>query len=187
MDMIQLADPIVITGQRPLTEDDRETLAQAKGTMGTEAPKVARLTQRHHRLARTLAEGTSPGQAAIMCDFSPSRVSILQNDPSFAALVAHYAAQVDATYLSLHDRLSELASDAAALLRDKMEDSPEAFEVGELMGIVKLGADRTGHGPSSTTKHEIGDKLSERINAARARRAAAATLPPDVIDGEIVE
>ena len=181
--MIQLTEPIMLLDQRALTEDDVAALAASRGTLGTTAPHVKRLTQRHHRLARLLAEGIPPGEAAILTDYDPSRVSILQADPAFAELITHYATRVDAAYASLHDKLSDLATTAAAQLQDRLEDG-EDLEVDELMSIIKLGADRTGHGPSTTTKHEVGDNLASRMLAAQARYRLAKS--DDVIEGEIV-
>lgn len=142
-----------------------------KSSRDTKAPLVKALRERHHRLARLLAEGVSETEAAIQCDYSQSRVSILKADPSFQALLAHYRTRVDEVYLGMHQRLSDLSQTAAAILADRLEDEPEQFSNNELAKLVQIGADRTGHGPSSTTKLEIGSGFAARLDAARRRLA----------------
>ena len=170
-------EPLIAMLSRPLSEDD---LASLEEDRGTRAPNLQRLTHRHHRLARTLAEGIEPGQAAIMCNYSVARVSILQADPTFKELVNFYRKQVAEVFLGLQDRLAGLAETAADILQDRLEETPEDFESEDLRKIVAMGADRTGNGPSSTTQHNHTIGFAARLEAARARRI------PSIVDAEIV-
>jgi len=171
-------EPLIAVFARPLTEDDLASLEKAQGSR---APNLQRLTHRHHRLARTLAEGIEPGVASVMCNYSISRVSILQADPTFQELVRFYRAQVEAQFIGLQERLAGLAETAADILQDRLEDTPDGFDNEDLRKLVALGADRTGNGPSSTTNVTVG--FAARLESARARRQ----LPrPTVIDAEII-
>lgn len=140
---------------------------------GSETPALKRLTQRHHALARLIASGLKPGEAAMCVDYSPSRVSILQNDPSFKELVQFYKEAADERYVEMHEKLSGLSQDALLELQQRIEDEPESFSNGMLLEIVTKLADRTGHGPSATqTNVNVSVNLAERLQAARERVAS---------------
>ena len=156
---------------RELDEADLAMLAEEKGSA---APPLKRISERHHNLARNLAGGMGPGEAAIVCNYDPSRVSILLADPTFKELVEFYRADVDRTFRDLHGRLFSLAMDAAEELAGRLEDEERAKElsVSALIEVVKMGADRTGHGPQATnTNVNVNVDLANRLQAARERVA----------------
>lgn len=138
--------PLSASLVRQLEEADMALLGAEKGS---QPPALKRLSERHHALARNLASGMSEGEAAIVCGYNISRVSILKNDPAFNELLSFYQGEVDLQYRDLHERLSGLALDAADELSTRLEDEPEKFSIGQLMEVTKLGADRTGHGPNT--------------------------------------
>ncbi len=152
---------------RELDAADLALLQEEKGS-GTSALK--RLSDRHHALAKNLAGGMPPGDAAIVSGYVLSRVSILQTDPAFRELVEFYRREVTAQYRDLHQRLSGLALDAAEELSARLEEEPEKVSIGQLLEITKMGADRTGHGPaSSTTNLNVNVDLAGRLQRARER------------------
>lgn len=156
--------PLIAQFDRLLTEEDLGDLEERQ----TKAPALLRLSSRHHRLARMLAEGFSPGEAAIATGYVSSRVSILQDDPSFKELVSFYRAKVEEQFVGLQGRLADLAETAAGMLQERLEDGSDV-DTDELMKIIALGADRTGHGPSSTQKHNVVFDFGSRLDAARTR------------------
>lgn len=164
---------------RPL--DEADILLLAAGEKGSTASPLKRLGERHHALARALAGGMKPGHAGITCGLSASRVSILQSDPAFKELVNFYREDVNAQYRDLHQRLSGLALDAAEELAERLEEDPSSVSTGQLMEVVKMGADRTGFGPqSSSLNMNVNVDMANRLKAAR-ERVAARTLT--VIEG----
>ena len=164
------ARPIVAEVVRELGPADLGLLGEERGSTPS---ALKRLSDRHHALARNLASGMAPGEAAIMSGYVLSRVSILQDDPAFRELVAFYRRDVEFSYRDLHQRLSGLALDAAEELADRLETEPEKVSVGQLMEITKMGADRTGFGPqSSTTNVNVNVDLAGRLQRARERVAA---------------
>ena len=179
------AKPLEAAVARELSATDLAALGAEKGS---KPPALKRISERHHALARTLASGTSPGEAALICRYDISRVSILQNDPAFQELVTFYRGEVSEKYLGLHEQLAGLAGDAAELLRDQLEADFERpvderkLSPGQLMEVTKLGADRTGHGPqSSSTQVNINVDLASRLQAARERvKARQLTIEADV-------
>ena len=161
------AKPIQAVVVRELEGGDLALLEHEKGVKPS---AIKRLSDRHHALARTLSSGVGPSEAGIICGYSPSRVSILQDDPTFKELLAFYRTNVDAQYLGLHEQLSGIAKDALSLLAERLEDTPEDLSVGQLIELSKMGADRTGHGPaSSTTNLNVNIDLADRLQRARER------------------
>jgi len=155
---------------RALKEADLALLGEERGSA---APPIKRIGERHHALARALASGMSPSEAGILTGYSGSRVSILLDDPTFQELLSFYREDVNAQYRDLHQRLSGLALDAADELATRLEEEPEAFSIGQIIEVTKLGADRTGHGPqSSQTNVNVNVDLAGRLAAARERVAA---------------
>lgn len=157
--------PVVATVVRQLDTADLVLLGQEKGS---KTPAIKRLRERHHALARNIASGMSPGEAGLLQGYSLSRVSILQNDPAFKELLEFYRQDAQRPYRDLHVRLSGLSMDAAEELSNRLEEEPEKITNNQLMEITKLGADRTGHGPSSTSLN-VNVDLAGRLEAARKR------------------
>ena len=128
-----------------LSVDEVMMLSEEKGS---EPSALKRLSQRHHSLARILASGAAPGQAAVLCGYTSSRVSILLDDPAFKELLQFYREGVEEKYFDLHEQLAGIASDAAMELQERLEVEPEKLFTGQLIELTKMGADRTGHGPT---------------------------------------
>ena len=160
------AQPPMIAVLGPLMSADLAQLEEARGS--TAAP-LKKLRERHHAVARALASGMKPGEAANMYGYSASRVSILQADPSFADLVKFYTVKTDEKYYGMHDRMSALGQDAVDEIQDRLEDSPEDFSIGQLLEVSKAYADRTGHGVTTTTEVNVKVGLADRLAAARKR------------------
>lgn len=165
--------PVEVSVVRELRLADLGLLEEEKGSKP--AGLVKRLSSRHHLLARKLAEGLSPGEAGLIANYSPSRVSILQADPSFRELVEFYKAEVKGVFVGMHEKLAGLSEDALEELRTRLEDEPESFTNGMLLDILAKMADRTGHGPSSTQVN-VNVGLAERLNEARRRVEQARTI-----------
>lgn len=163
--------PMSAVQVRELDAVDIALLGEEKGS---KAPPLKRLSERHHALARCLATGMEPGDAAITCGYIASRVSILQADPAFQELLSFYRQSVEAKYLDMHGVLAGLSLDAAMELRERLETDIEADEkkisVGQLVELTKLGADRTGFGPQASQVN-INVDLAGRLQAARERVA----------------
>lgn len=161
--------------ERELGLDDVATLLQEKGV---QAPQIVQLRERHHALARLIAEGKKPGEAAILCRYSQSRMSVLLSDPAFTELVAHYREVVNVEFVDFQKKLADLAIDAAGILQDRMEMAPEELSDALLLQVVTVGADRTGHGPSQKTEVNVRVGLAGRIASAHERALRARDITP---------
>lgn len=145
---------------------------------GTKPPEIKQLRERHHFLARLIAEGKRPGEAAVLARFDNARVSVLLSDPAFKDLVAHYQAMVNEEFVDFQRKLAELSVDAAHILQERLEDTPEEITTGQLMNLITIGADRTGHGPSQKTELNVKIGLADRLAQARERIAVAKDITP---------
>lgn len=161
---------ISATFVRELEEADVALLAAERGS---KAPALKRISDRHHALARALASGMGEGEAAIVCGYDISRISILKSDPAFRELLAFYREEKDRAFRSVQDKLAGIAGDALDELQTRLEDEPEKLSVAQLLNIVTMGADRSGNGPQSTQHVNVNEGLTLRMEAARARLAAA--------------
>jgi len=164
------AKPLSVAVARELEESDLALLGQEKGSVPS---PIKRLSERHHGLARNLSLGMDHQQAAAIAGYSQSRISILLNDPAFQELLAFYRAPYEEVTRDTGTMLANLAKDAAEELSVRLEEKPEEFSNGQLMEVVKMGADRTGFGPqSSSTNVNVNVDLAGRLQAARQRVAA---------------
>lgn len=161
--------------ERELASDDLDSLLSERGVA---PPQVIHLRERHHALARSIAEGVRPGEAALTHRYSQSRMSILLSDPAFQELVAHYREIVNERFVDLQDKLAELSLDAAHILQARMEETPDDLSDALVLQILQVGADRTGHGPSQKTEVNIKVGLADRLSAGRDRIALARNVTP---------
>lgn len=161
--------------ERDLDMDDVQALL---GERGVQAPQIKEFRERHHALARLIAEGKKPGEAALMQRYSQSRMSVLLADPAFKELVEHYRVMVNEQFVDFQGKLAELALDAAIILQSRMEETPEDLSDALVLQIIQVGADRTGHGPSQKVEHNHKVGLADRLMSAASRVAKARDITP---------
>ena len=136
------AMPLSLEVVRELGEEDlAEILSPTPLACGTNAVKTLRSS--HHTLARLLAEGRRPGECSVITGYSPSRISILQNDPAFQELQSYYAAQLEPVYLNVHERLAQVGTDALEVIQERLDSDPDGFKNSELLAIVESTMDRS--------------------------------------------
>lgn len=166
-------------------ELDRADLVLLATEKGSKPSAIKRITERHHALARSLAGGMKESDAAPLHGYSISRVSILKGDPAFKELLEFYREDAQRPYRDLHTRLAGIAIDAVEELSNRLEEEPEKVTNGQLMEMAKLGADRTGHGPQTSSFNiNANVNLASRLEEAR-KRVAKRKLT--LIDGGIID
>ncbi len=134
---------------------------------------LQRLHRQHHRLAQYLSMGMSHARAGILCDYHPTRISILTGDPAFQALLAHYASGVEEAHRSFVQEAADLNEDMVLHLRDILETSPEKITPQVALEAIKTLADRTGNGPVAKNMNvNLNANIGDRMAEIRARRAA---------------
>lgn len=149
-------------------------LALLGASRGSAAPPIKRLRDTHHALARVLASGASCADASAITGYSPSRISILQADPQFQELLAHYRGQSSEVVADFRNRMAGMGLDALQELQHRLEEDPDGFSSQLLLELTKVMADRTGHAPAGKggTAVQVNVNLGERMAKARERTAA---------------
>ncbi len=159
--------PLEVAYVRDLGAPDLALLASERGT---KAPQVQRLRDRHHSLARCLAQGMTNAEASAITGYDPSRISILKGSPDFANLIAHYKKVEDSLLGEFVDRATTLSLTAMNELQERIEDSPASMGDGILLEVAKSFADRTGHAPITKNLNiNANVNLGDRLQAARKR------------------
>lgn len=177
--------PPLATYVRDLTEADLDappTVVPPRAIM--------RIHASHHALARCLATGMRPAQAALVTGYSPGRISSLKNDPAFTALVEDYRQEAKSVFADLAERMHDLSLDAVEILQERLHGDPESFSIPALLDMVKTFADRTGHGPGQelhikTDKDFVDRPPRETFEEWSARRATELKPRPREIEGSI--
>jgi hypothetical protein len=162
---------------RPLTAADMALLETERGIQPT---AIQRITDRHHALARCLASSMSVADACAITGYTPSRISILKDDPAFKDLVEFYRgpnAELARDYVTKATIARNMATD---LIIEKLESEPDTVGLDQAVDIAKTFADRSGHGPQSrTTNVNVNVNLADRLSAARKRVSSPQTEEPD--------
>lgn len=172
--------PLQVDYVREMRETDLALLASSRGSV---PPAIKELRERHHSLARLLAQGMKDAECSAVTGYSVSRISILKHDPTFIELVAHYRQQEDSLLADFSARAGQMTLTAMDALLDKLENDPDSMPDTMKLELAKFGADRTGFGPQSKqTNVNINVDLGSRLAAARKRVAQQ-----KVIDAEFRE
>lgn len=136
---------------RDLAESDVSALRSGAGP-GLPANPLARLKHTHHLLARLIAEGRKQVEISLITGYSPSRISVLKDDPAFKELVSYYAEQAEAIYANVHERRAQLGLSAIEELQERVDTDPQSFSNRELMELVETTLDspaKTAAGPGA--------------------------------------
>lgn len=161
---------------RSLSREDLASLAAPQGAR----PKLLRqLRTSHHFCAKLVAEGRPGAEIQTITGYASSTISNLKRDPAFQELVEHYRKQTEEIYIDVHQRLSSISLDALEVLQERLASDPDSVKSEEALKIAQLGLDRTGFGPTSTTRLSGGvavlteDTLARIKDEANARRRGA--------------
>jgi hypothetical protein len=166
--------------QHPEVSDLRVlTRADLAHLMEKRAPTTLQvLRDTHHRIARAVAAGLNLKEVAEVTGRSYASVKILQQDPAFIELVAHYRGMITAEFVREADPvisyLRDNALKAQAMLSDKLDAAEAANEflpTRDLLGIAELGLDRTGYGKVNKNVN-VNVDFAASLEAARRRSAS---------------
>lgn len=169
----QTEDPFL--GWEPLGAKHVEairTYVETGASLNVRAPEVKNIRLTHHRLAQLLASGMKDNQAALLCGFTPNRVSILRQSPAFQEILAHYATEVDVKFREWAESAADLSSDFLQHLQQQLDESPEKFTPTVTLEAIRTLADRTGNGPQTKNLNvNINTDIAGRMERAKRRLA----------------
>lgn len=142
---------------RPLSEADAVLISSGQTPPTKKLSPIMEIRDRHHRVAKLVAQGVPNVEICAIVGVSPTRLQIYKGDPAFQELVAHYSEITKALYIDTATRLSDLAATAVTVLQERLEDDPAQFSNKDLTNLAMAAADRSGNGPSSTVKVQTTD------------------------------
>ena len=182
-----------ILGIRPLSRDDLACVKEKRNV-----PAVQRFRDPHHRLARLLASGLRPAEAATQVGYSLARIYILQADPSFQDLVSAYRKDVHDAYISGEEERFRMATEVNLnALRHLTEHFDKADEEGELVPLSRAlsvfadTSDRVGLSKKSTNLNinvDFAAKLEGAIaRSAKSRLVEGRCLPTPALPSKTIE
>lgn len=171
---------------RELTLEDLGLLASTK-VGGKQVLKKLRAS--HHQAARLLAQGCKPGEVSALSGFSPSRISVLQDDPAFAELVEHYTQVEQSRFADVQERMTLLGLAAGEEIMDRLDEDPALISTKELVEVVKASLDRGGHAPvtKSENKHVHALLSTEDLAAMKSAQGETTILDKASIHGKNTE
>lgn len=184
------AKPVAAEVVREVNDADLALLASGREV--TSKP-LQRLRDRHHALARCLAQGMTNAEASAVTGYDPSRISVLKSDPSFRELVEHYRVVENSLQADFMDRATNLTLTAMNEIQERLEEDPESVPTSMLLEIVKTGADRIGHAPVQKSLQvnatvDMGARLAAgRQRVLDAKKAALETGVSGAIEGVVIE
>lgn len=133
------ADGLELEVLRELTPSDLAALPSPKSK-----PHVVKtLRHTHHLAAKLIAEGRKNQEVCAITGYSPSRVSILKQDPAFQDLVAYYAEQVREAFTNVHAKLAALGEACVEELMERLDDKPESFSHNQIREVMEATLDRS--------------------------------------------
>lgn len=170
MDRIRHATRVLSV--RGMTPEDLEFLRHR-----SVGPRLKRLRDTHHAVARLIAVGKRIGEVAFLTGFSTQRVGTLLKDPAFIELVERYRGDVNESWREGVDEYQQMAMRNMAIaerqLTDRLEaadDAGETLPTRELIAITADRADRFGYGKRSTQLNvnvDFAAKLERAINRSK--------------------
>lgn len=123
---------------RSLTPADLPMLQEAT-PVDSQPIGLVKIRQTHHHLAQLLAKGdVTNNEASLITGYSPSRISILQQDPLFKELLESYSSNRAAIFVDVMERMKVLGLSTLDELQSRLEEGPENFSRRELMEMAKL-------------------------------------------------
>lgn len=165
---------------------------------------LKKIRERHHGVARNIAAGMSQSLVASMCGYTDSYLSILLNNPAMQELVGLYRQQHNSSAVLIAEGLRSVGMKAVERIAERLDEEGEGAvtDIHELTAIAKLGLDRSGHGPASTTTvvkedHIIDHakllELNQRAKSASREyivpvaEVRAALTPPTIVEAEFTD
>lgn len=138
-------------------------------------PSIARLRESHHAVARLIAKGLRVAEVSSQTGYSISRLSILQNDPSFIELVAFYREDSERVSKEMEAQFLLVGLDFMQELHERLLDSPNELSDAMILEAAKQFLDRAGFSPinrsiSKSMVMNYGDRL-DRANGRRTTDA----------------
>jgi hypothetical protein len=139
-------------------------------------PTVRHLRESHHAVARLFAQGLRNAEISLQTGYSLSRLSVLQDDPTFMELVAFYRDDAKRVAQEMEAKFLLVGNDFMQAIHERLLDHPEGLSDALLLEAAKQFLDRAGFSPvnrsiSKSLVMNIGERL-DRANGRAVKDAA---------------
>lgn len=186
--ILEAEDLAAFLEQKAMPAEEREALAAGmppQAAAVVDDPKdLKRVREKHHSVARLIAAGTTQRLTATITGYSESYLSILLNNPAMQELVDYYRIQRGNAVEVVAEKLRYGALGAVERLVDKMES--DQLDANALLGLAKLGLDRSGHGPRNTTEVITENHVYDHAAIAELNRKAREGSREFILDPQAV-
>lgn len=166
----------------PITEADLPRLINPD-SLGTTPIPIKTLRASHHNLAQLLARGIPDNEVSLITGYSPSRISILKSDPSFAEILASYREIREHVFVDTLERMKILGLSTLDELQERLETVPDKWTNRELMEMAELLLVKpriaTPMGQGSAAGANPGQGVTVNVQFVKA------DTPPLTIEGEV--
>lgn len=134
-------------------------------------PRLQRLRDSHHQVARLCATGLSDPEISFQTGYSAQRIWSLRRDPTFCELVEHYRQDRDRVAEAVEEKFRLVAEDARQIIHERLLDEGSEIPLTHALEVFKAMADRAGFAPvQRTVNKNLNLNIGERLDAARRRR-----------------
>ncbi len=124
----------------------------------------------HHRIAQLFAAGMSDADVARTTNYGTARITVLRQSPAVVNLIQHYIHSAEDAFPNFTEVAVQLKLDMLHLLQERLDETPEKFQVGHLIEGVKALADRTGHAPvNKSVNLNVAADMGDKMLAVRER------------------
>ena len=142
----------------------------------------------HHSAAQMIAAGVKITEVAKKLGRSKTRIYRLRCiEPAFNELIEFYRELQTKVTLDLTEQLEKLSSLAADELLRRIKINPSKFSNKELFELLRLAADRTGHGPTSKVEGEFSANGVAKIMLERLDKVKAEVVEQEKEDVQIID
>lgn len=143
-------------------------------------------THREHNVARALALGMKPREAAVSAEVSTQRVSRLSRNTNFMVLVDSYRNEIDIRFHGLHEKMLGITSDILDEIRSRFETGASEMGTKDLLKIFETLADRSGYSrhtaQTPAVSVNIGTSIADGLQQAIEREHTAAIEHQPVVE-----
>jgi hypothetical protein len=134
-------------------------------------PTVGKLRESHHAVARLFAQGLRNAEISLQTGYSLSRLSVLQDDPTFMELVAFYRDDAQKVAQEMEAKFLLVGNDFMQELHDRLLGNPDGLSDALILEAAKQFLDRAGFSPvNRSISKSLVMNIGERLDRANGRR-----------------
>lgn len=141
------------------------------------------LKSKHHMIAKLGAQGYSNREIASNLGCTAQSVQMLRKAPSVMELEAEFRSDRLGRVTQFDEEVTaalvQVKLGAICEIKDRLERDPDSFTTANLIKVIEMTADRTGHGKTTTVTLKNGD-LAQQLELGQMRAQKMLELRADI-------